>query len=50
MDTGQPASTSTPEGQPLTWTVTIDDAMPFHVLINNNVELSLMSLHVFLTL
>jgi hypothetical protein len=50
MDTGQLASTSTPGGQPLTRTVTIDDATPFRVLNNKDVEVSLMSLQVFLTL
>jgi hypothetical protein len=37
-------------GQPLTWTVTIGDAMPFHMLFSRDTEVSLMSLHVFLAL
>jgi hypothetical protein len=44
MDTGQPKFTVTPRGQPLTWMVTIDDAMHFQFLISGNAELSLMSL------
>jgi hypothetical protein len=50
MDTGQPVSTPTIGGQPLTRTVTIDDAMPFFVLLSRDVEVSLISLHVFSTL
>jgi hypothetical protein len=50
MDTGQLNSTLTPGGNPLTRTVTIDDAMSFHVLITNDTEVSMMSLLVFLTL
>jgi hypothetical protein len=37
-------------GQTLIQKVTIDDAMPFHTLISSDAEVSLMSLHVFLTL
>jgi hypothetical protein len=32
----------TPWGQPLIWTVTIDGAMPFYVIITSDVEVSLM--------
>jgi hypothetical protein len=41
--------TPTTGRQPLIRMVTIDDAIPFHVLISNDVEVSLMSMHVFLT-
>jgi hypothetical protein len=34
----------TPRGQPLIQMVTIDDAMPFHVLINSDAEVNLMIL------
>jgi hypothetical protein len=34
LDTDQPGSMLTPEGQPLTRTVTIDDALPSHMLIS----------------
>jgi hypothetical protein len=44
MDTSQSMSTLTLEGQPLTQTVIVDATMPFHVLINNDVEDNLMSL------
>jgi hypothetical protein len=30
--------------------VTIDNAMPYHVLINDGAAVSVMSLHVFMTL
>jgi hypothetical protein len=49
MDTGQPGSMPT-RGQPLTQMVTIDDAMPFRILISNDAKVSIMSLQVFLTL
>jgi hypothetical protein len=44
LDTGQPVPTAIIGGQPLIQTVTIDDAMPYHILISRDVELSLMSL------
>jgi hypothetical protein len=50
VDTGQPDSVPTPRGQPLIRMVTIDDVMPFHVLISSDVEVSLMSLQISLTL
>jgi hypothetical protein len=50
MDTGQSESTSSPGGQPLTQMYTSDKVMPFQVLINSDVMVSLMSLHVFLTM
>jgi hypothetical protein len=37
-------------GQPLIQTITIDDAMPFRILISSDAKVSMMSLHVFLTL
>jgi hypothetical protein len=49
-DTGQLVSMPTIGGQPLTCMVTIDDAMSICILISNDAEVSLMSLHVFLTL
>jgi hypothetical protein len=39
-----------PGGQPLIRTVTISDAMPFHMLFSRDAEVSLMSLQVFSTL
>jgi hypothetical protein len=50
VDTDQSVSASTLGGQPLTRIVTIGDAMPFCVLFNRDVEVSLMILQVFLTL
>jgi hypothetical protein len=34
----------------MVWTVTIDDVMPCHVLISRDADVSLVSLHVFMTL
>jgi hypothetical protein len=50
MDTSHPLSTPMFEDLPFTRTVTIDDAIPFHVLIRRDTEASLMSLQDFLTL
>jgi hypothetical protein len=44
VDTSQPVPTPTTRGQPLIWSVTIDDAMPFHAHISIDAEVSLMSL------
>jgi hypothetical protein len=46
VDTGQLVPKPTTRGQPLTRMITIDDTMPFR----RDVEVSLMSLHVFLAL
>jgi hypothetical protein len=50
MDTGQSAQMPIPRGQPMTQTVTINDAMPFCVLFSRYAKVSLKGLHVFLTL
>jgi hypothetical protein len=50
VDTSQSVTTLTPRVQPLTQTVTIDDIMPFLVLVSRDVEVSLMSMQVLLTL
>jgi hypothetical protein len=50
VDTSQAVSVPTLVIQPLVRTVTIDNAMPFCVLITSDVEVRLMSLQVFLTL
>jgi hypothetical protein len=42
--------TPTPRGQPLTWTVTIGDAMSFCMLFSRDMDINLMSLQLFLTL
>jgi hypothetical protein len=50
MDIGQPVPMPTTGGQSLIRMVTIDDAMPFHILISSDAEVSLMNLQVFLTM
>jgi hypothetical protein len=44
MDTGQPMPAPTPGGQPLTWMVTISDAVPFCMLFSRDAGVSPMSL------
>jgi hypothetical protein len=39
----QSVPTPTTVGQPLIRTITIDDVMPFHILITSDVEVSSMS-------
>jgi hypothetical protein len=48
VDTSQPLFAPTLEDQSLTQMATIDEAMPFRVPISKDVEVSLMSLQVFM--
>jgi hypothetical protein len=50
VDTGQPVSMASFEGQPLIQMVTIDNAMPYQVIIGEGAAVSMMSLQVFPTL
>jgi hypothetical protein len=50
VDTGQPVAMPKTRGQLLLYTVTIDDVIPFHIHINSDVEVSLVSMYAFLTL
>jgi hypothetical protein len=44
VDIDQLVPAPTPGDQPLTWTVTISDAMPFYTLFSRDAEVHLMSL------